>query len=271
MTIAPPIFDEGCAVTKVTVECTHRIFADPHPRAYSEHDSRDHHSCRRVIRALRFPRSRKSEPFRQGPSQRDGPAGRSARSIRPGRVIPTGRHIPGSSPARRRRCRACSRFIRPRGASSAPVRRSGHRAASPRKPSGPRTSRAVSAPMAISVRTADKRIVIRPWHDRLGVSAAIEGSGQATTSVAARPAAATPAARTPLAFQAWESTFPTVEGSPSGVIGGSSTLPTNGRRRRCSPPARRERRHARGSSRRRPRRSRVHQYRRLIERVWIRP
>ena len=81
----------------------------------------------------------------------------------------------------------------------------------------------VSAPMAISVRAADKRIVIRPWHDRLGVSAAIKGTEQATMTAVTRAPAPTP-----LAFQAWESTFPTVEGNPSGVISGSSTLPTNG-------------------------------------------
>ena len=80
----------------------------------------------------------------------------------------------------------------------------------------------VSAPMAITARAADKRIVIRPWHDRLGVSAAIKGAEQATT------AATRAASPIPLAFQAWESTFPTVEGSPSGVISGSSTLSTNG-------------------------------------------
>jgi hypothetical protein len=80
----------------------------------------------------------------------------------------------------------------------------------------------VSAPLAITVRASDKHVVIRIWHDRLFASAAIKGSEQATT------ASLRPSAPTPLGFQAWESTFPTVEGAEGTVISGSSTLATNG-------------------------------------------
>jgi hypothetical protein len=79
----------------------------------------------------------------------------------------------------------------------------------------------VNAPLAITTRASDKRIAIRPWHDRLGVSTGIKGTEQATIATVRAPAP------TPLAFQAWESTFPTVEGNDGSIISGSSTLPTN--------------------------------------------
>jgi hypothetical protein len=67
-------------------------------------------------------------------------------------------------------------------------------------------------------------MVIRPWHDRLGASTGIKGTEQATATITTLR---TPAP-TPLAFQAWESTFPMIEGDAGSIISGSSTLPTNG-------------------------------------------
>lgn len=81
----------------------------------------------------------------------------------------------------------------------------------------------VGAPLAISIRPSDTRIVVRPWHDRLGVNRGIQGLERLVM-----PASADAGASTPLVFQAWESTFPTIERSAGSVISGSSTLATNG-------------------------------------------
>ena len=209
------------------------------------HDARDSFLARRVI-GFAVP-ARANRTISPDPWRRGGPAGRSARSIRPGRHTQTGRHIPGSSPARRRRCRACSRFTRPTCGERRRLRygaadRIGQ-ASRRRRVDHERHERQRGWPFRKDDRQAHRH---SPVHDRLGVSAAIKGSEHGDGGGDPRAGANTSR------VSRWESTFPTVDGNPSSVISGSSTLPTNGT---TSPmqPVRRERRRASGSSQQRRR------------------